>query len=208
MSSFGSKKSLASVLSRGLALVLCTFGASGAIGCSDSSSGSAPIGDASAIGDALATDGPAVAVEAGPPPLGVPIATCAGCAVCGGVLGSPTTGISYCTQDCTTDTDCPSGLGCVAALSSSQLSNECIKTCSSNTDCIAPFICRHDLPTAGNFCWSPYPPQQPEDAGSAVADTGAASGPDGSVGAGDAAPVEAGPADAAVTDGGADGPTE
>ena len=39
------------------------------------------------------------------------------------------------------------------------LSNNCIKTCTGDTDCTAPFICRSDVGTTGtNACWSPYPP--------------------------------------------------
>jgi hypothetical protein len=162
----------------GLVLSVCALAATG---CSSSSAG--PSGADASL------DAP---VEAGPtPPLGVPVASCAGCPVCGGVLGSATKGITYCTQDCTTNTDCPSGTGCVVNSTSPGLSNECLKTCTSDSDCTGfddpdtgapPFVCRSDLATPGSFCWSPYPPP---DAG-LVVDAG-----------GDAA-AEAGPADAAT----------
>jgi hypothetical protein len=197
-----SKRSFANALPRGLAYALVASAASVAVGCSDSSGAPATSSDASAT-EASVVDG-----QAGPPPpLGVPIAStrCASCNVCGGVLGSPTTGIAYCTQDCTTDADCPSGLGCVAALSTASLSNECIKKCASSSDCTAPFICRSDLPTPGSFCWSPYPP--PKDAGPPAIDAGSDAGPSGSTDAGDAGPADAGPGDAA-TDAIADAPAE
>jgi hypothetical protein len=161
----------------GLVLSVCALAATG---CSDSSAGPSA-GDAS-------LDAPVEA--AGPtPPLGVPVSSCAGCPVCGGVLGSATKGITYCTQDCTTNTDCPSGTGCVVNTTSPGLLNECLKTCTSDSDCTPfdnadtgapPFICRSDLGSPGNFCWSPFPPPM---------------GP--AVDAGDAAaPEEAGPVDA------------
>ena len=175
----------------GLAMALCALGASvAAAGCSASSSGATPSSDASTA------DG-----EAGPPPpLGVPVASCAGCPVCGGVLGSATTGLTYCTQDCKTNADCPAGTGCVAALSSAALASECIKTCTADSDCSGGFICRSDLPTAGSFCWSSYPPQV--DAGSR-ADGASEAGSDAAPGSGDAGPADANrdvEADAAASD--------
>jgi hypothetical protein len=189
-----SKKSSASGVSLSVVLALLGLGASSVFaGCSSSSNAPAASSDAS-------TDG-----QAGPPsPLGVPVSSCAGCTVCGGVLGSPTTGITYCTADCTTDTDCPSGTGCTASPSSSTLSNECLKTCTSNTDCTSPFVCRSDLPAPGSFCWSPYPP--PSDAGpDAAPDAGAVTtvdagdaGSAATVDAGDDAGLDAGLSDASV----------
>jgi hypothetical protein len=133
---------------------LCTFAQSG---CSDSSS--APSGGDASTADVQADveiDGMA---EAGPPPpLGVPVATCEGCPVCGGVLGSATTGISYCTKTCTATADCPAGTACVMNTTSATLLDmQCIKTCTSSADCTAPFICRSDLLTPGSYCWSPFP---------------------------------------------------
>ncbi len=147
----------------------------GASGCSDSSS--APSGDASTA-DASTAD-----VDAGPPPpLGVPEPSCAGCPVCGGVLASATTGFTYCTQNCATNSDCPAGTACAATVLSSGLSGQCLRSCTSDADCAGGFICRSDLPSPGAFCWSPYPPvvdagqhaasdASTEDAG--AADTGA-----------------------------------
>jgi hypothetical protein len=163
-----SKKSSLGWALGGLVVSLFALGPSG---CSSDSA--SPTG-----GDASTADVQAdVMVEAGPPPpLGVPVSSCAGCPVCAGVLGSPTTGISYCTQDCTTTADCPTGTACVANTTSSTLLDmQCIKACASDSDCTTPFICRSDLPTAGSYCWSPFPP--PGDGGAdggdaAVADTG------------------------------------
>jgi hypothetical protein len=197
-----SKKSSASGVSLSVVLALLGLGASSVFaGCSSSSNAPAASSDAS-------TD-----AEAGPPsPLGVPVSNCNGCTVCGGVLGSPTTGISYCTADCTTDMDCPSGTGCTASPSSSSLSNECLKTCTSNTDCTSPFVCRTDLPTPGGFCWSPYPPS---DAGpDAAADAGVmAAGDAGDAGSAPAvdasadAALDAAPSDTGL-DAASDGPSE
>jgi hypothetical protein len=148
-------------------LVLSLVGP-GITGCSDSSAGPS-------AGDASLVDGP---VDAAPPPLGVPVANCAACnsAVCGGVLGSATTGITYCTEVCTSNSDCPMGTGCVANSTSKALSNNCLATCTADTDCTAPFICRSDLGSPGSYCWSPYPPVggATSDAGdAAVAEAGA-----------------------------------
>src|SRR5579859_2628416 len=92
----------------GLVVSLCVLGSNGCSGSSAQPAG----GDAST---------PDAMVEAGPPPLGVPVSSCAGCPVCGGVLSSPTTGISYCTQDCKMSADCPTGFGCVANENSTML---------------------------------------------------------------------------------------
>ena len=199
-----SKKSAASGVSLSVVLALLGLGASSVFaGCSSSSNSPVASSDAS-------TDG-----EAGPPsPLGVPVSSCAGCTVCGGVLGSPTTGITYCTADCTTDTDCPSGTACTATpSSSSSLSNECLKTCTSNTDCTSPFVCRSDLPTPGSFCWSPYPP--PSDAGPDAAPEAGAVATGDAGDAGSVATVDAGAdagLDAGLSDASAsaasDGPSE
>ncbi|HEX3769729.1 MAG TPA: hypothetical protein VHV30_02635 [Polyangiaceae bacterium] len=108
-------------------------------------------------GDASTSD---AGGEAGMPPIGVPLASCAGCPICGGALVTPDSGVSFCTVDCTTDSDCPAGSGtaCIASINSPGmgLSNECIKTCSADGDCQSPFVCRHDLATPGGYCWSPY----------------------------------------------------
>jgi hypothetical protein len=141
-----------------------------ATGCS-SSSGAPPGIDASADVGPLS--------DAPTPPLGVPVSSCAGCPVCAGTLGSATTGISYCTVDCTSTADCPSGTGCVANATSDALSEQCLATCQTSADCTAPFICRSDLATPGNYCWSPYPP--PVDGGAPAGDGGDAGpgpGPD------------------------------
>lgn len=171
----------------GLVVSLFVLGPSG---CS-SDSGSPSGGDASTA-DVQAD----VMVEAGPPPpLGVPLTTCAGCRVCAGVLGSPTTGISYCTKDCTTTADCPTGTACVANTTSATLLDmQCIKTCTSNSDCGAPFICRSDLSTPGSYCWSPFPPPGaagPDAGDAAVADTGVVE---------TGAPTEAGTPDSGAPD--------
>jgi hypothetical protein len=144
----------------GLVLSLAALGGTG---CSDSSSGAS-------AGDASVDDG---AVDAAPPLLGVPVASCAACpsAVCAGVLGSATTGITYCTEVCTTNTDCPTGTACVANSTSKDLSDNCLKICTGDADCPAPFICRPDLGSPGSYCWSPYPPVGSEtlsDAGDAA----------------------------------------
>jgi hypothetical protein len=166
----------------GVLVPLCAI----AVAACSQSSGSGSPGDASA--DALVEAGP-------PPPLGVPVASCTGCPVCGGVLGSPTTGLTYCTQDCTTNADCPNGTGCSVNAQTSQLPNECLATCTTNADCVSPFICRSDLGGPGNFCWSPYPP--PVDAGPAVPEAGPDASPDASDT--DSSASEAGPADAGAT---------
>jgi hypothetical protein len=182
----------------GLGGLVVSLFALGPSGCS-SDSASPTGGDASMAdvqADGAVDDGP-------PPPLGVPLPTCTGCPVCGGVLGSPTTGISYCTKDCTSNTDCPTGTACVANTNSpTVLDMQCIKTCASNSDCTAPFICRSDLGTPGSYCWSPFPAPDggtTTDAGNAVPDAGVAET--------GAPPAEAGtdagaPADAATTDAG------
>ena len=130
--------------------LVMSLSALGVTGCSDSSAG--PSG-----GDASVADG---AVDAAPPPFGVPVSDCTACisSICGGVLGSPDSGITYCTEVCTTTADCPMGTACVANSTSKDLSNNCLKTCTGDTDCTAPFICRTDLGSPGSYCWSPYPP--------------------------------------------------
>jgi hypothetical protein len=148
--------------------LLVSLFALGGTGCSSSSSPGAPVSDASAPD----------AAEAGPAsPLGVPVASCAGCAdICGGVLASATTGFTFCTQDCTTNADCPTGTGCAADVltselpDGSQLPSECLKTCTTDTDCSGGFICRSDIATTGSYCWSPFPP--PVDAGQGAGEAG------------------------------------
>jgi hypothetical protein len=172
------------------ALLVSAF-ALGGTGCSSSSPAGAPASDASTS-------------EGGPPsPLGVPVATCAGCAVvCGGVLASATTGFTFCTQDCATNADCPTGTGCAADVLTSQLPagqqlpNECLKTCTTDADCSGGFVCRSDIATAGSFCWSPFPP--PVDAGSGAPEAG----PDAAAEAGtsEAGTSEAGGPDASGPD--------
>jgi hypothetical protein len=159
-----------SSLGWGLGGLVVSLFALGSSGCSSDSA--SPTG-----GDASTADVQADVVEAGPPPpLGVPLSTCAGCPVCAGVLGSPTTGISYCTKDCTTTADCPTGTACVANTTSATLLDmQCIKTCATDSDCTTPFICRSDLSTAGSYCWSPFPPPGyggTDGGDAAVADTG------------------------------------
>jgi hypothetical protein len=140
----------------------------GGTGCSSSSS-PGPASDASTGPDAA---------EAGPAsPLGVPVASCAGCVdVCGGVLASATTGFTFCTQDCTTNADCPTGTGCAADVltselpDGSQLPSECLKTCTTDADCSGGFICRSDIATTGSYCWSPFPP--PADGGPGAGEAG------------------------------------
>ena len=181
----------------GLGGLIVSLFALGPSGCSSDSA--SPSGDAStAVADGAVDDGPA-------PPLGVPLPSCAGCPVCGGVLGSATTGISYCTKDCTANTDCPTGTACVANTNSpTALDMQCIKTCASNSDCTAPFICRSDLGTPGSYCWSPFP--APEggmtmNAGNVVPEAGVAETGAPAVEAG----TDAGaPADAATIDAGGD----
>jgi hypothetical protein len=148
----------------GLVVSLCAIAQ---MGCSDNNSTQAG-GDASTDGVAEDGGGP-------PPPLGVPVASCAGCPVCGGVLGGPTTGITYCTQTCKASADCPTGTACVANTTSSMiLDMNCLKTCTGDSDCKSPFICRSDLPTSGKYCWSPYPAPGAGGQDAAVADAGAA----------------------------------
>jgi hypothetical protein len=185
-------------LGRALTGLLVSLFALGAGGCSSTS-------DAPSGSDASADVQADVVVDAGPPPpLGVPVPSCAGCPVCDGILGSPTTGIFFCTKDCTA-ADCPTGTACVANPSSTLLDKECLATCTSDGDCVAPFICRSDVPgSSGSYCWTPYPPpveagapdagpadSGPSDTGAPVADTGA---PDSAVT--DAAVTDAAPADA------------
>jgi hypothetical protein len=181
-----SKKTFVRRLLAGPVLVLVAWGASG---CSDSSSPSNPVSDASTAD-----------VEAGPPPpLGVPVTSCAGCPVCGGILTSPDAGATYCTQACSTNADCPSGTGCVMNVLTASLDMDCLRTCTSNADCLGGFICRSDLGTPGSFCWSPYP--TPVDSGTPVADAAADAGVD-------AAPADAGEPDGATPDGSADAATD
>jgi hypothetical protein len=182
----------------GVTALLVSLAALAQVGCSDSST-SAAAADASAD-TSLGT------VEGGPP-IGVPIAVCTGCQVCGGVLGSPTTGISYCTLNCDSGADCPTGTACVANQTSTILRNECIRTCTSAADCTAPFVCRSDLSTPGSYCWTPYPPPAgadsgtPADAGDAsVADAGSPADTGAPPDAG--APADTGAPDSALTDGG------
>jgi hypothetical protein len=173
----------------GLTALLVSLAALAQSGCSDSSSSSTPA-DASADSSMLteaAFDGPT-------PPLGVPVKDCTGCPVCGGVLGSPTTGISYCTQNCDAGSDCPMGTACVANQTSSILPMECIQSCTTSADCTAPFICRSDLSTPGSYCWTPFPPPAVQDSGTPV-DAGDA-------GVSDASPTDTGaPADTGSPDG-------
>jgi hypothetical protein len=177
----------------GLTALLVSLAAFAQSACSSDDSSSP--GDASADSSMQAEaafDGPA-------PPLGVPVSSCAGCPVCGGVLGSPTTGITYCTENCDAGSDCPTGTACVPNQTSSLLRNECIRTCTSNADCTAPFICRSDLVSPGSFCWSPYPAPA-----TSMPDSGTATD------AGDAGTVDSGtPADTGAPDAGPDsGPTD
>jgi hypothetical protein len=175
--------------------LLVSLFALGGTGCSSSSSPAAPPSDASTAPD----------VEAGPPsPLGVPVASCAGCAVlCGGVLATATTGFTFCTQDCTTNADCPSGTGCAADVltsdlpDASQLPNECLKTCTTDADCSGGFICRSDIATTGSFCWSPFPP--PVDAGQGAGEAGPDAGTADAGTPGEAGPDASGP-DASTAD--------
>src|SRR5580698_3188113 len=103
----------------GLAGLLVSLLALGAGGCSSTS-------DAPSGSDASADVQADVVVDAGPPPpLGVPVSSCAGCPVCDGILGSATTGIFFCTKDCTAATDCPTKTACVVNPSSSLLDMEC-----------------------------------------------------------------------------------
>lgn len=167
----------------------------GASGCSDSSSG--PSGDASTA-DATAD------VEAGPPPaLGVPVPSCAGCPVCGGVLASATTGFTYCTQNCATNADCPTGTACATTVLSTGLSGQCLQSCTANADCQGGFICRTDLPSPGAFCWSPYPPPVVDAGQDAASDANAGDAGTADTGAPDAS-LDASPdgeaSDAAVSD--------
>ena len=119
----------------------------GAGGCSDSAG--APGADAST----------ADVVEAGPPPpLGVPVSSCSGCPVCGGVLTGPDAGVGYCTQNCATNSDCPTGTACALAVLSTGLAGQCLRSCTGDTDCQGGFICRSDLASPGQFCWSAFPP--------------------------------------------------
>jgi hypothetical protein len=84
-------------------------------------------------------------------------------------------GITYCTQTCKASADCPTGTACVANTTSSKiLDMNCLKTCTGDSDCKSPFICRSDLPTPGNYCWSPYPPPSAGGQDAAVVDAGAA----------------------------------
>jgi hypothetical protein len=134
-------------------------------------------------------------VEAGPPPpLGVPVPSCAGCPTCGGVLSGPDSGLTYCTQACTTNADCPTGTGCVMNVISPTLDDECLRTCATDTDCSGGFICRTDLGTPGGYCWSPYPP--PVDAGIPPVEAGADAEVDASADA--ALPTDAGEPDAST----------
>jgi hypothetical protein len=181
-------------------LVVCLW-ALGQNGCSSNSA--APTG-----GDASATDA-LIGDDAAAQPLGVPVTSCAGCPVCGGVLTSATEGTSYCTQACSASMACPTGTGCVPnANSANLLDKQCLKTCTTDSDCTTPFICRSDLPAPGKFCFSKWPPVSGTtgtDAGdaAAVGDTGAAeTGTPVDAGAPETGTPEAGQPEAAAPDGG------
>jgi hypothetical protein len=184
-----------------------------AVGCS-SSSASPSTGDDASTPDSSVIDSGIVdtgIVDAAMPPLGVPITTCAGCAVCGGLLLTATTGTNYCTVDCTTDSDCPAGsnTACIPNIMSAAANSECIRTCQADSDCTLPFVCRHDLPTAGGYCWSPY---RETDAITPFPDAG----PDATTAPDSGTTPDAGPSPDAATDSGAsttgdaadDGPAE
>ncbi len=164
----------APVVSSAGALLCLVTSLSGAAGCSQSSSGAASGADAATTsnaegGSTLGTD------AASPSPsIGDPVASCDGCPVCGGTLASATTGVSYCTEDCTTSATCPTGTACLTDPVSSQLSKQCLKTCAADSDCSGIFVCRSDIEDGGSVCWSPYPPRDAgTDASSAGADSGA-----------------------------------
>ena len=181
----------------GLFVTLCALGQNG---CSSDSA--APSGS-----DASTSDVVMMGDDGAPPPLGVPLKSCAGCPVCGGVLTSATEGTSYCTQACKASSDCPMGTGCVPNTNSAMiLDMQCLKTCTSDTDCTTPFICRSDLPTAGKYCWSPFPAVKPTTGGgdAAAPDTGVAEtgAPVDSGATREAGQPEAAPPDAATADGG------
>ncbi|HEX4447188.1 MAG TPA: hypothetical protein VH044_10645, partial [Polyangiaceae bacterium] len=142
--------------------------------------------------------------EAAPPPLGVPVSSCAGCPVCGGILTGPDAGATYCTQPCSTSADCPTGTGCVMNVLTASLDMNCLRTCTTDTDCAGGFICRSDLGTTGSYCWSPYP--TPVDSGTPVADASTDAGVDAATadaGEPDATPDAATP-DAATPDASSD----
>jgi hypothetical protein len=186
------------------ALLFLAVWSSGLAGCSQSSSGSASGADASPISEAEAGSTPVA--DGGPPPIGDPVASCNGCPLCGGVLASATTGVSYCTEDCTTSATCPTGTACLTDPMSNQLSKQCLKTCAVDSDCSGVFVCRSDIEDAGSICWSPFPPRAGgPDASSVVADSAAEDGAaalDAGVGsdAGDAATVTASDASADAGD--------
>lgn len=182
----------------GLVVSVCALGQNA---CSSNSA--APSG-----GDASAPDAMVVGDEP-MPALGEPVSSCAGCETCAGVLTSPDSGTSYCTKACTTSTDCPMGTGCVPSTTSAMLLDmQCLKICTSDTDCTAPFICRSDLPTAGKFCFSQWPPLSSgtgSDAGKPAAVDAGAPETGASVDSGapsEAGTPEAGQPEAAAPDGG------
>jgi hypothetical protein len=194
---------------RGLTSAACLSGVLALAACSSSSSPDNG-GDAS-TSDASPDTG---VVDAAMPPIGVPIPSCAGCNVCGGALVTPDSGVTFCTVDCTTDSDCPAGSGtaCIANINSPNmgLSNECIKTCSVDTDCVAPFVCRHDLATPGGYCWSPY---GETDASTPFGEAGADGGtPDSGAAVDGGGTADGGAPDAAdagtTADASSDGPSE
>jgi hypothetical protein len=147
-------------------------------GCSQSSGGAVPADGSApqADGPVSQADGPvSPAGDGAVPQLGDPVTSCDGCPVCGGALASATTGVSFCTKDCTSDADCVTGTVCVQDPVSSQLTKECLKTCHANTDCSGIFVCRSDVAPGATICWSPYPPPKSAiaDAGPDVTDSGA-----------------------------------
>ncbi len=174
-------------LSRRLSLGASKLGSAGVLlclasslawlgGCSDSSSGAEAGADGASPQDAATVEEAGIAppVEAGPQPIGDPVASCGSCPVCGGALASATTGVSYCTQNCQTDSDCPKGTACMTDPIASALNKQCLKPCQANSDCAGIFICRSDIEDAGNVCWSPYPPPVAPDGGTGGIDSGGA----------------------------------
>jgi hypothetical protein len=169
---------------RRLLIEASKFGSAGALlclvssltilgGCSDSSSGNDAGTDGSSPQDSPTTQAE-TGGDAGPPPIGDPVTSCGNCPVCGGALASATVGVSYCTQNCQTDTDCVTGTACLPDPMGSQLTKECLKTCHTDADCKGIFVCRSDIVDARSVCWSSYPPPVVPDAGSGGLDSGGA----------------------------------
>jgi hypothetical protein len=140
-------------------MIVGAAGSTAVAGCSSDSASPAGGGDASTVDAMSEASAHPNEAAAAPIPVGDPTTDCNACTVCGGVLLSATTGISYCTADCTTTADCPSGTACIPNITSAVLGNQCIETCAADSDCTAPFVCRVDVPTPGGYCWSPYPPR-------------------------------------------------